>query len=191
MPQYLCRVCDNSSGWVSPTHSATETTYSHFGNFGFGYEEWNFSSLLLIAGWQYGWIEGFKSGPGRRLVMLGLHEVVLYVRRNGQSFAVGKLLACEKLVPAAAPVYPAALAVQANGVGAAISLTGNTWNVSPTAAHPRMPAYAQIPIPNVRFKLKNACLFATPIPLPISFTRYGALLVTPTNGRAAIWSMVP
>ena len=191
MPQYLCRLCDNSAGWASPTNTATETNSSHFGNFSFGYEEWNFSSHLLKGGWQYGWIEGFNPGPGKRHVAPGSHEVIWYVRRNGQALAVGKLL-CEKLDHSAAlPVYPPTLASQASAVGAAITVTGLTWNISPTIARPRMKAYSQSIRPNMRFRPKDAVLFAKPVLLPIAYTRYGALLVTSTNGRKSLWSMVP
>lgn len=192
MAQYFCRVCENTNGWVSPTNSARETTSSHHGKFSFGYEEWNFSPHLLIAGWQYGWIEGFRSGPGRRDVAPSYHEVILYVRRNGQSLAVGKIRACEKLASTvAAPAYPAALAREANGVGAMITVVGSNWSVSPTVVNPGMAAYVQTPLPNCRFKPSDAYLFAVPITIPIPYTRYGALLVTPTNRRAAIWGLVP
>lgn len=192
MPQYICRVCDNSADWVRPANSATETKFSHFGNFSFGYEEWNFCPQLLIDGWQYGWIEGFNPGPGKRLVAPGSHQVLLYVRRNGKALAVGRLLVCEKLFPSSRlPAYPPILAHQARTVGAAITVVGSTWNISPTVARPRMQAYSQVPHPNMRFKPEDAVLFAAPMPLPISYTRYGALLVTPTNGRLPIWSSVP
>ena len=194
MPQYICRICDNNNGWVSPDNSAKETNRSHFGNFSFAYEEWNFNPLLNLRGWQYGWIEGFKPGIGRRTVPAGIHEVLLYVRRNGHAWAVGRIKACENIMgQVGLPFYTEALAAQANSVGASIvvNLHNTQWAVTPTRANPGMLAYTQINFPNIRFRLSDAVILTNPKQICIDYRRYGALEVNSVNGRAKVWNMVP
>lgn len=194
MAQYICRVCENNAWWQHPDNSAHEINRSHFANFSFAYEEWNFSPCLNINGYQYGWIEGFRPGQGRAHVPAGLHDVLLYVRSNGQALAVGRINACENITGnAGRPLYPGPLTAQANAVGANVvanPITGE-WTVAPTHLNRGMGAYAQFPLPNVRFKLADANFLQNRIPIPIAYRRYGALLVTPANGRLAVWNMVP
>lgn len=194
MARYFCRVCDSNNGWVVPSGAAVETRYSHHGNFRFAYEEWNFNPALLVNGWQYGWIEGFKPGPGRRRITCGgPHDVAMYVRRNGQCFFVGKIMGCEVLefqqhVPP--QHYPGNLAVDANNVGASVVVNGHTWFVNPVINNPKMLAYqnpAPGPLANVRFRPSDAKLCKTPTSIPISYTRYGALLVDNDVARKSLW----
>ncbi|WP_155846547.1 hypothetical protein [Aquaspirillum serpens] len=191
MAQFLCRVCDNSSGWVFPTGSARETISSHYGNFGFAYEEWNFNPGLLKNGWQYGWLEAFNPGPGKRLIAPGPHDILLYVWRGGAAFAIGRINKCEKLNVGVGIVYPHAFVAQANAAGASIKALVSGWNVTPVVRHPRMQTYSQIPRANMRFSLENANLLNFHIPIPINYTRYGGLLVTPNSQLSQIWNMVP
>lgn len=194
MTQYFCRVCDSSNGWTKPSAAASETSASHYGNFGFAYEEWNFNPALSVTGWQHGWLEGFKPGPGKRKIeSTGPHEVAMYVRRGGSNLFVGKLLACEYLTSSPIHVtYPPILAADANLVGANIVLVaGGQWSVTPVIRAPRMSIYTHTPVSNVRFRLEDVQICAMPIRLGISYTRFGALKVNGNPILQAEWARLP
>ena len=75
---------------------------SHYGNFGFAYEEWNFGfdPRLFRDEWQYGWVEGFADKPRRLMVPAGSHYVALYTyTRNTQKYHFAGKLKCENLMP--------------------------------------------------------------------------------------------
>lgn len=192
MPRYFCRVCDSNNGWVTPSGFAHETLRSHYGNFGFAYEEWNLNQLLFLNGFQHGWIEGFKAGRGRRVVPNGVHEIALYVRRNGQCIFIGKIHACENIGNTVnAIAYPVGLIAGINNVGGNAAAIGPMWDIRPNVRRPQMPAYNQIPKSNMRFKLSDAALCKKPFSININYTRYGALLVDGNAVLDAIWQTLP
>ena len=192
MAQYFCRVCDSNNGWVTPSGFATETLASHHGKYGFAYEEWNFNPLLFINNFQHGWLEGFKSGVGRRLVPYGVHDVALYVRRDGQNWVVGKIINCEKIDSLINSVpYPGSFIPHVNAVGGNALFNNNQWFVNPKANLPLNFQYNQVSLANIKFSHSDVTIYQTPISTNIAYTRYGALLVNGNQVRSALWQSLP
>lgn len=189
MNRYFCRVCDSSNGWTSPSGFASETGASHFGSFGFAYEEWNFSPSMQLDGWQYGWIEGFQSGIGRRNVPPGPHQVATYFRRSGKNYWAGTFALIEKLPESPqCPFYTPALVQSARSAGANIRIDENGINVEPIASGARMKAYTrQYLVPNVRFRVGAFRPAAGLIDTGIAYSRYGPLLVSEDKELAGLW----
>jgi hypothetical protein len=178
---------------------------SHHGNYGFAYEEWNFNPAMQGEdGFQYGWIEGFKSNG----VQCGIvHEVALYVRRNGENIFVGKM-ECEKINNGTALGYPPGFIADANAARvvvlrnrlnpfshAPITLQGQNWVVPPirqaamrNGTHPAQ--YIQSSKPNMRFKLNDWRPCRTLPALPFRYPRYRALLVQGA-ARIGYWNNLP
>lgn len=192
MSRYFCRVCDSSNGWLVPSGFAKETKSSHYGNFHFAYEEWNFNQSIRFQGIQHGWLEGFKAMQGHRNVPIGLHDIALYVRRQKKAFFVGKILSCENITDLACRVpYPASFAAHVNAIGGNVAVARNIWQVQSVNLNSRNQKYQHTPYSNMRFPIRSVQLVKDPIPINIKYTRYGALLVDGYPQREAIWNSLP
>lgn len=191
MARYFCRICDSNNGWEYPSGVARETNRSHYGNFGFAYEEWNFNSALQTNGFQLGWLEGFRDGLGRRIVPHGSHDIALYVRRNGNNYFVGRINGCEKINKLGQFPYPATFAADANAVGANVQVVRNGWYVQPIINNPGMQAHTHFPESNMRFRNEDVALCSNPVVIPIAYTRYGALLAHGNTNLMALWNSLP
>lgn len=199
MADYFCRVCYNSNDWVSPTGDAGETPAYHYGNFNFGYEEWNFNfsaSAIHKDGYKYGWIEGFTGVPN------GLHNVALYVYEkgvdgvNGRFVYVGKINYCEKISPHVSGVFTPIMANQANHrAHTNITVVGSDWHVHPVVHKPNMPAHTIQPMPNMRFRKEDFCYhYPEKHVLDVGYSHYTALNIdstTSTIDRRRIWDKLP
>jgi hypothetical protein len=223
MARYFCRICDSNLNWVHPslTNPATDGLDTHFGSFGFAYEEWNFDfTSLIINNLKFGWIEGFDSSkPGRKSVPDNTpHDIALYVFTRGVGPAnryryVGKIIGCKKLPrPAKAeisglvgriPFYTAPMAAQANTARSLPSSpiifnhSNNTWDVAPILTT-GMSGYIKVQFPNIEFDKNNYFAHTGPhhfLPCGgstgIKATRYGALEVKAGTYLDKIWNALP
>ncbi len=66
MDTYITRLCWNENGWKKPSGAAAKLEHGTFNvDFGFGFEEWFFSSKFEIDGWRYGFIQGANKSQNR------------------------------------------------------------------------------------------------------------------------------
>ncbi len=192
MPRYFCRLCDSSNNWKYPSGAAIETICSHFGKFGFAYEEWNFNEKLRFEGFQHGWLEAFKPMRGHRHVPLGSHEIALYVRRGGNSYFVGRIEGCENISGTdLQKPYPSEFAGCANRFGCVVLVGNNLWQVSPIITGSRVQQYTQIPYSNMRFSVGSVSFARSASLINLNYKRYGALLVDGYPQREELWKSLP
>jgi hypothetical protein len=57
MDSYITRLCWSENHWTKPSGSAAKLETDTFNTqYGFGFEEWLFSTKFEIDGWRYGFV---------------------------------------------------------------------------------------------------------------------------------------
>jgi hypothetical protein len=202
MGKYYCRLCYSSNNWLMPSRAAAETSQTHFGNFGFAWEEWNFNFSTLINGMKYGWIEGFwtewdsKTGRARAkaarpLVEFGSHDVILYTVHRGERHFVGMIRGCEHIDQTRSesrlPTEIAlVMAQQARAIQADVRKEGSGWTYYPILVGSSWDPLSFAPSANIMFDPANYQRWQ-PIPAPIKSDRYRPIRVHGDDNKERDW----
>lgn len=102
MDTYITRLCWNENRWKKPSGSAAKLENGTFNvRFGFGFEEWLFSSRFEINNWRYGFVQGVNKSQ-KRLAGHDISLLLYTIAPNRQRYFVGEIQHCQVLTPSEA-----------------------------------------------------------------------------------------
>ena len=97
MDSYITRLCWNEHRWERPSGSAVKLERGTFNaEFGFGFEEWLFSSSVPIDGWRYRFVQGVNKSQ-KRLAGKDINLFFFTIDANKDRFLVGEIQQCQVL----------------------------------------------------------------------------------------------
>jgi hypothetical protein len=109
MAKYVTRLCWNTDEWEKPSGLASTLEDDTFAvQFGFGFEEWLFSSKLELDGVRYGFVQGVNKSQ-RRLAGHDIGLILYTIDPNHQRFFEAEIQRCQVLTRADAEKAHAAL----------------------------------------------------------------------------------
>ncbi|RLB77317.1 MAG: hypothetical protein DRH24_16420 [Deltaproteobacteria bacterium] len=94
METYITRLCWNENDWKKPSgHAAKSETKSFNTKFGFGIEEWLFSSKFEINGWRYGFVQGVNKSRKKQAGKL-INLLFFTINPNKRRYLVCEIRNC-------------------------------------------------------------------------------------------------
>ena len=94
METYITRLCWNENDWKKPSgHASKSETKTFNTKFGFGIEEWLFSSEFEINGWRYGFIQGVNKSR-KKLAGKLINLLLFTINPNKRRYLVCEIKDC-------------------------------------------------------------------------------------------------